>query len=201
VDGFEIINQVMSELKALLKEGKISDLQLKPYNREVFRYGTVTMDNTESIFCLDSNYVLKLLNKQSPTTELYRHAIDLLLDIMDSLAIDIKTQINFTKSIADSMGSEQHINTEGFKKINEYFKTEILNTPAMRLTKAESSSYIKFRNRIIDHLKSLQHEIRLKTLADLFHMHVNRLFNQDQRMHEMVIYQYVVKMIRMKHSR
>jgi thiopeptide-type bacteriocin biosynthesis protein len=201
INGFEVISQVSTQLELLLKEGRISDIQLKSYDREVFRYGAAIMDNTESIFCLDSNYILKLLNKQMSVTALYSHAIHTMLAIMDSIAIDTKTQINFTKNIADSMGNEHHINIEGFKKINEYFRTEILNTPDILLKRSEKSSYTEFRNKIIAHLKNLQPGMQLKILADLFHMHVNRLFNQDQRMHEMLIYQYAVKMIRIKSSR
>jgi len=40
-----------------------------------------------------------------------------------------------------------------------------------------------------------------KVLADLFHMHTNRLFNDDQRMHELIIYYYLTKRLKTKIGR
>jgi len=36
--------------------------------------------------------------------------------------------------------------------------------------------------------------------SDLMHMHVNRLFNKDQRTHEMVMYYFLVKEIQRQNA-
>ena len=43
--------------------------------------------------------------------------------------------------------------------------------------------------------------IKPRLLTDLFHMHVNRLFSSDQRMHELVIYHFLARMMKIKIGR
>ena len=190
---------LMSRLKSLLEEdclnGLISDIQLKTYFPETERYGAKRMDLIEKYFHTDSRYILKLLADAKSTDELYAAAL-LFMQAMLALYIgDINLRIAFAKEVADSFSRELNLNNEGFKRINQGFqklKTAFnLNTDTAKVKLSAQQRDIALR--IAGTCKGSEESNRL--LADLLHMHVNRLFNADQRSHEAILYHYLLKLL------
>jgi len=195
------ITTALSELLAAeIHSGIISDLQLKTYRRETERYGASRMREVEDCFYKDSAFVMQLIKLESPIDILYQLSMTLLEDSCKAAGLSIETQLNFVSRMADNFAKELNSSPEAFKKINQAYKdfTIALAQAPIRLRWPKLQTTVNYFSKVLELCKD---EEKPKILSDLFHMHVNRLFTNDQRMHEWIIYCYLTKRLKMKIGR
>lgn len=198
----QLTKQMADLIENYFSQGIISDWQIKPYVQEIERYGTKTMDEIQHYFSSDSKYVLKLIGYCKDDQLLYAMTLRFINDVLEGLGLSLRDQRYYTQQMADSFANEMHIHAPEFKKINKSYLSlkEHMGTPILNKT-LEKAYY-----QTIQHLLSLLRAIddkksRQQLMTDVVHMHVNRLFPADQRMHEMVIYQYHLKYLLAKQKR
>lgn len=189
---------LISKLKLLLEQeclnGLISDIQIKTYFRETERYGANRMNLVEKLFSIDSKYVLYLLSKEKSTDQLYAITLTVMQKVIALCLNTINEQILFVKKMADQFSVELQLSPESFKKLNHHFQKLKENTNLDITASAQfSGSYIKTFSQIFSTCTS-DTELT-KMLADLLHMHINRLFHSDQRSHEAILYHYLLKVM------
>jgi thiopeptide-type bacteriocin biosynthesis protein len=191
--GYPIISRLCVLLEPYAKIGQIQDIQLKTYFQESARYGVSRIELVEWFFFADSKYALRLLAKTKDNRDLYVTTLITMQIFMALVLPDINDQITFCKNIANRFSMEMGINNASFKKLNQYFHelkvhaNPDINSSTLRLPTQLKKAFLAVFS--IDNTKMG----RQKLLADLLHMHVNRLFNADQRAHEAVLYHYHVK--------
>jgi len=200
-DGYEIMGKLKSLMHPYLKTGIISDIQVKTYFRETWRYGENRMELTEHLFFQDSRYVVGLLAANKDVENLYALTLMTMSLLIDLVLKGSQDKLNFAKAIADNFLHELSMDRTSFKLLNQKFET--LNRDhltdsnivgfklPLQLYKAYSALFRKSKD---------LNDTR-KLLADVLHMHINRLFTSDQRMHEGILYQYLVKLILRQHLR
>ncbi len=200
--GYIIMAALAEHLAPWLDNGTVSDLQLKTYRPELERYAHAGMETVEAGFRADSTYQLKLLSKIPPVSILYLDTIGFFRKTMEGLGYDLPQQLLIASRQAAYFAKEMNLDTAGFKKLNATYKSwqqEIAPVPPM------GTQLGSFRDAAITaHLNSLNQcpePRRSQLLTDLFHMHVNRLFPDDQRVHELVIYTYLEKELKMKNAK
>ena len=101
------------------------------------------------------------------------------------------------------MFAEEHgIEKEGFKIINSDYNMNI------RVRKDDTASLMDTQEMHLlilkagDLIRACEKNKRDGLAADLFHMHVNRLFHAEGRMHELIVYQFLsIKLKRMVKSK
>lgn len=196
-----LISGLSSFLKADISSGIIADLQLKTYRRETERYGWGSMDKVEQCFAKNSDLALYLISKELPIHSLYGLSILLLENIMTAKGFTLSEQLQFTEHIAGLFALEMKVSSEGLKRINQGYKEFGNSFELLRQNQLFSKKINHMMNSFLSPLGSCPASERNTLLTDLFHMHVNRLFNNDQRMHEMVIYQYLTRRLKMKTGR
>lgn len=167
----------------------VSDLQIKTYRREISRYGGRLMEKVEIHFAVDSEYVLEILEKHLGTFDKYTLCIDLLFKIQSELFAPA-TFIDFLKRVSDGFNNEHHLSTSDFKTLNIRYQELLKNE---RPADAESPLRKAFVHSFISLIIEAREEERLSLVSNLFHMHVNRFFDDSQRTHEMVIYYFATK--------
>lgn len=173
-----------------IQNGTVQDLQLAVYNRELDRYGNGGIEEMESVFALDSKVILILLEENLAVEDLYAVSIDLLIDTMEKLNFALKDQLSFVKKMAQSFSNEHNVDGAGFKKINTRFRGFYKTYSNLSLKKSLRSSLSNLSDKYKTELENSDSEMRETLLADVFHMHVNRLFAQKQRVHELIIYEF-----------
>jgi len=184
-EGDGITKALKLALEPLCRAGLISDIQIKTYFPETERYGHARMDKIEDFFHLDSNYVLHLLSKSSDIQRLYRSTVAL-MDRFCSLAFNGEDErLGFVRRMADSFSCEFSLSKADFKRINSAFEKLKKDEISIRLPRAYERSFCKI----------LGDEKDASLLADLIHMHVNRVFHSGQRGHEAILYQYLLKLM------
>ena len=170
-------------------DGTISDLQIKTYHREIDRYGADLMEEVEKHFCVDSRYVLQAITLSIPPLQLYKHTINLIKAVYISLNLDLKQQLDWSDQVQESFAKEHILGGAYFKKLNQHY-TLFKDTP---LLADNSGEYLDLQSSFPSVISACPEQRRLSMCTSLFHMHVNRLFDSNQRTHELIIYYFLYK--------
>ncbi len=200
-DAYPAIGKLKAVLEADLNNGLVSDMQVKTYFPESERYGAERMEMIEALFHLDSKYVLKLLSKRAKKDYLYALTLVFMQRTVAAAFTDAAAQVRFVKELAGNFSRELKMHPESFKRLNQRYRQLTSDykldrdCASVRLPVRLDNAYKKvFRT-----AKNVADLHRL--LADVLHMHINRLFSADQRAHEGILYQYLMKSITARHSR
>jgi len=194
-EAYQIIERLKSLLEPDCTKSLISDIQIKTYYRETERYGANRMELVEQLFFADSKFVLDVLARKIAKDQLYATTLVIMQRLTAFALPDISDQISFVKNMAGHFSAELAMTHETFKKLNQNFQdlkanTNLdVNSPAIKLPVGLEKVFFK----VFSTCKS-QDECQ-KLLADLLHMHINRLFNSDQRSREGILYHYLLKIL------
>ncbi|WP_158796643.1 lantibiotic dehydratase [Pedobacter sp. L105] len=188
-------------LEPYVRIGIIADMQLKTYRRENERYGPSRIELVEKCFGVDSKLVLNLIRKPAAVNWLYNFSLSLLENVCEAAGYSIHEQLFFAENMAGYFIEEMKISTEGFKKINQVYKDFSIDSARMHLNKSQKKKLSQTAQSFLNVLNASLPEEKNTLLSDLFHMHTNRLFSDDQRIHEMVMYHYLTRKLKMKIGR
>lgn len=195
-EGYDIMGKLRLLLEPYLISGLVSDIQVKTYFQETLRYGRERISVVENLFFKDSKYVLRLLAKNKSTDELYLLTLVLMNNVIKATFEDFTEQLKFVKTMADSYGTELKLCAANFKLLNQRFEAlkRMLHTADIQVPSEIYRAYHKLLG------KTSGITDKQNLLADIFHMHVNRLFISNQRTHEGFLYQFLGKLLVSQHS-
>ncbi|MDN3580922.1 lantibiotic dehydratase [Mucilaginibacter flavus] len=191
--GYSYIKTLNQLLRPQCELGLVSDIQIKTYFKEIDRYGAARIENIETLFFLDSEHVLAALDKDTSPNNLYFATLQLMDSYLAFDIIDIESRILFAKNVAESFTAEFGFGQEDFKRINDEFK---ILKPRLISGKPSNKKILSKKQKNILSLvfQSCNSKAeRNKLLGDLIHMHINRLFNSKQRLHEAILYHFLFK--------
>lgn len=192
-DSYAVIKSFSGAMKDWFDDGKIVDIQLKPYKREIERYGADLIERIESHFCVDSRFVLAVLAGEWSPSQIYHSAVQIGLEVLQALGTDLSERLSLAEFYLNNFIREHQWTPREFKKLNSrYSSFQKLKTQSG----IEGDSPKKQQDLTRSFTRLLQDcsESRQKKLfGDLFHMLINRLFAEHQRIHEGVIYYFMVK--------
>jgi thiopeptide-type bacteriocin biosynthesis protein len=193
--------------KRLEARNLIWKVQIDTYQRELERYNEKLIEDTESFFYVDSEYTVGIIRKILAHNEDYRWIIsfkmvdsllsDLLftveqkLNLMERLSIDFKKEFGFDEFNAKQFNAKYRY---CMKIINDVIKEkEDVDKPLKLMTKEihkRSADLKPVFLRIIQ--KSKKNGIDYLALpAPYIHMMLNRLFYEQARLHELIIYEFL----------
>lgn len=101
--------------------------------------------------------------------------------------------------MSDNFNEEHRLDAADFKQLNIHYQ-EFRKAEWAALTAEQEQGFSLFSDSFIRVLTQCAPENALKLFTDLIHMHVNRLFNKDQRTHEMVMYYFLLKDIQRQNA-
>ncbi len=180
-----LLEALLQILGPEMDSGIIYDLQQKTYRRELERYHPSMMDFVENHFCVDSEYVLSLLDEQLTDLEKYRCCVKLAFDIQQQV-FPIEDFLKLTQSIFHSLGKEHYLTREGYAELATIHKgLAAANVLASQSDNAYLPSLLQSFNQVLEGCADARRE---KMFMDLFHMHINRFFPEHQRTHELIVY-------------
>ncbi|MGY0041092.1 lantibiotic dehydratase [Pedobacter sp. NJ-S-72] len=205
-----IVQQKFMEiLEPLLTNNQVSKVMLDTYSRELERYGDNLIAEAESVFFNDSLAVMRFVKLlDNPELEEYRflfalRGIDLLLTDFD---YTIEAKRALLKTIQSGYFIEFGGNPELQKQLNEKYRQkqksiflhmnpefDELNEieEAVAIFKERSEMNIVIKDIIL--FKSGDVKTADDFIQSIIHMYLNRLFVNNQRKHELVIYHFLEK--------
>lgn len=194
-----LISDLMNDLDELLNTGLVADVQIKTYKRELERYGSENIARVEKHFATDSAFVLSLFETQPSHFDKYKFCAVLTSALVEAKITDGKTLHQMVSAISDAFNREHHLEAADFKQLNSYYQ-DFKKAEFTELTEAQQQQFSQLSASLVYNLQQCLPEKRVKLFSDLMHMHVNRLFNKDQRTHEMVMYYFLLKDIQRQNA-
>ncbi|MBB5639140.1 thiopeptide-type bacteriocin biosynthesis protein [Pedobacter cryoconitis] len=200
-DSHELTASLSGLIAPYITSGIVADLQLKIYRQETERYGLERMNIVETCFRTDSDYIITLITKPFEINDLYLLSITLIENVMNNAGYTLDQQLRFAERMHIAFSAEFNIQSEGSKKINQNYKDFNFDHLTLSLNKLQQKKALMTERSFLNSLNACQDTEKNSVLSDLFHMHTNRLFHDDQRMHEMIMYNFLTKRIKMKIGR
>jgi len=200
--SFEIMHGINRSLEPLFNEGLVWKTEMGTYNPEWERYGILSMAFVEQLFYRDSQAFIQALNKGSFHSDensrwLFAMAsIDHLLNDFRLLPAERKSLLlDLNRSFGKEFGKDQQLARQLSGKYRKHrdLITEILTKTSedqlLFPLRERSSVSIETVKSILELYEADRMEVKKsRLLSDLIHMLMNRIFQKNNRLHEMVIY-------------
>ncbi len=185
-------NKIVQLLSQMKSNSLLSTYRILPYEPEIHRYGGVDLIRmSEEIFGLDSHDTLKnLIAINSSENETYVFAIGKIYSYLQLFSFSHMEMVEFCKINISSFSNERILTVKEKKELSRLYK--ILKNDLFGSNFLESNFTM-----IIDRYKDLNSKIKDKYgyLSDIIHMSMNRIFDSEQRLHELKSYHLTKKYI------
>ena len=186
-------------------------VQADTYNRELERYGTDTMELSETLFWNDSEMIIKTIAfdkvKQDENLRwlLGLKMIDVLLG---DFGFSLSEKCNLLNTLQENFGKEFGITAESRRQFGSKYRNEKAKIEKILDKNSEQDEeYLTLFHPIFEKseasknvIKEILNKITTATAPSLndllsshIHMTLNRLFRTQQRMHELVLYDYLFR--------
>lgn len=186
-------------LAPLVDSGTIQGFSFETYQRELERYHPKLIDTVESFFCASSDLVLNYLQQTTHSDNeaiYYRIAFAGIEALLDKMEVNSFEREQFFRTLFFGFAAEFALTAELKQALSDKYR---LVTDNNQLTKlfyfAEDSAeraLVETYNESIGLINKTcqQHnpEDKMKLIADLVHMHLNRCFIEHPRKQELTFY-------------
>ena len=201
----EIVHFFYQKLYKLNQYHLLWKVQLDSYNRELERYDKNLIEEAESVFYLDSECILSILKKIN-SNENYRWmvALKLINELLSDFCFNIEVKQKLMEDLSKSFKAEFGFNTSNSKQFNTKFRENknvveaVLNNTFYDKDFVSLSNPIKKRSKelipIVEQIviKSKKNGVN-ELLKSYLHMMIDRLFCSKNRMHEMILYDFMYR--------
>lgn len=180
--------------KSLRLLPNLKKLELSTYFKEKERYAIIGIQPAEELFRLSSEIVLSELARifmNDQVKEKLFQAVRHLLMISLGLKFDLSMVAELSKSFTGHLTKSQKI------EFDLEFRDQQRD---LRLFLAENNEMgileTQYVNKLVTVTQNLTSNEKLRVIADLNHMHLNRHYLHDQRFHEVKTYYFLAKIAR-----
>ena len=204
-----VFNRFFEICNPLIDAGLVWNIQCDTYQREIERYGANTISIIEDLFFIDSEFVIKLLyqlNEENPEQHRWKLALTLIDSFLCGFSFDLSKRKELLNMMAENYKKEfgfTHHNSK--KQLDNKFRTYRKNIENAMLwekdfgetidvIKARRQAIFPIAEKLISIDKSGEFQVPIKSLlTSLIHMTMNRWFRSKNRLHEMVIYDFLAR--------
>jgi thiopeptide-type bacteriocin biosynthesis protein len=207
-----IIGSVFLEINNALQpfenEGIIWKTQVDSYQREIERYGWDVMELTESIFYADSIAIIGMIDQtwgEEREVIRWQWCLKLIDAYLTDFELSMTEKINLLERMKKNFANQFNINKDLKLQLDQRFRTnrnsiELILDNSLNKTHDYSPLFELINTKseqikaLIPQIKSLKSENELmKYLSDTIHMTVNRTIGDNQRTHELVMYDFLFR--------
>lgn len=204
-----VFNRFYDSFIPIVESGLVWNIQCDSYRQEIERYGANTILNVEELFFVDSEYIIRLLqklNKEDAEEQRWKLALVIVDNYLSAFKLDLEAKRDFSRMNASTFKNEfgliHHTETKQLNDKYRFFRNDIENLMSNRNETFESVDIIEMRMKalmpLIEKLiiieKSCELQVTMISLiSSLIHMSLDRLFRTKKRLHEMVIYEFLSK--------
>lgn len=191
------LNQILSKL---VEKGVIKDIQVAVYERELERYGPDLIEAVEDVFCTSSELIAANISMQDLDETGYTY-YRVAFSGLDEIANAFKLELGEKSRLFHQLYQAFYVELDGNKALREQLSVKFREVSRLEDVLPYSSRTLeqevlvlrKLNIRYQQALEALAQKItapvrRRKLIADLMHMHLNRLFLDEARKQELVVY-------------
>ncbi|WP_143305130.1 lantibiotic dehydratase [Chitinophaga vietnamensis] len=218
-----IIHRLQEHFHAYIENDVVKKLQYDTYIRETERYGEHTMELSEQFFCYDSEAVIQLLGliPGSETSDRWLFALRGADDLLTAFGLQEEEKLALCRTLHTRFFKEFNGDDALLLQLNHKYRhhTRLIfamlqHKPEMMFPSPQASAVFEQRIlKLTDIRKQLEtmmdkgiihRSAHLDLLPHYLHMFMNRLFIANARLHELVIYHYLIRYytsrVAMKHQ-
>jgi thiopeptide-type bacteriocin biosynthesis protein len=208
----DVIQIFYKKTNKLVANFQVWKIQLDTYNPEINRYGLSTMKDSETIFYIDSECIVSILKKLNNRDENYRWLISLrMIDslmfdfsytleekmkLMSNLSSSFKKEFGFTEFNSKQLNSKYRENKKIIESILTISKENTFLNEFSQLINLKTEKNKPVVDIIYTKIKNTRNNInknRNSLLISYIHMMLNRLFMNNNRVYELVLYDFMFR--------
>jgi thiopeptide-type bacteriocin biosynthesis protein len=161
------------------------------------------MKKSEELFCIDSTVILQILENSENDEMRFVHLFKWLTQMISSFNFEDKKLLDFLDSLQTQFKEEFNADKNVRKELSATYRR--LETKLLTQDKAVFLNKNNLKEVVATFLnaeKEQKLEVSLESLlASFIHMSVNRCFRSKQRLHEMLLYDFLYKKNKSKFMR
>ncbi len=203
-----VFSQVKNTIQPFENQGVIWKIQVDSYQREIERYGADVIELTETLFFEDSKAIIAMIDQtfgEEREVIRWQWCLKLIDTYLSDFGLSLLQKKNLMERMKTSFATEFIINKDLKLQLDQRFRNnrwvieqildESLNEaheyfPLFGFINGKSQN----TKIIIQQIKELKSENDLmKYLSDTIHMTVNRTIGDNQRTHELVMYDFLFR--------
>ena len=204
-----VFNRFFEICNPLTDSGLVWNIQCDTYKREIERYGANTISIIEDLFFTDSDFVIKLLyqlEEENPEHHRWKLALVLIDSFLSVFSFELPQRKELLNAMAESYKKEFGFTHHPAKKqldnkfrayrkdIEKSMLWENEVDEAISIIKARVQAIFPISEKLIGMDKSGELQVPLKSLlTSVIHMTMNRWFRSKNRLHELVIYDFLAR--------
>lgn len=194
-----VITKTRESLSTYLKTNEVYKVVIDTYQREIERYGANYIEISESIFHAGSECIATILKNLKDNSELRWQVAFLIVDsLFTSLGFNVKQKKEFIERTNDSFLREFNFNIHNSKCLNDAYRIKRKAVADLVGGLDKDDMYSLMRKRVNTYAKEVAGiigEILIDKLSisSYLHMEMNRLFASNNRLNEMVVYNYLIR--------
>jgi len=202
----EIISLFYQKLRLWNDDSLLWKVQLDTYNRELERYGKHLIEEAESVFYADSECILSIIENLNGN-ENYRWMIALKLidELLSDFGFSIEEKQKQMEEMSKAYKIEFGFNEFNSKQFNTKFRDHKKTIESVLNNSLNEEAFTSLSQPIQKRTKQLMpvvEQIRRKAtkeysvnelLKSYLHMMLNRLFRSKNRMHELILYDFMYR--------
>lgn len=206
----EVIQRVNSFLQSFTENGMIWRIQIDTYDRELERYGYQLTNMSETLFCHDTVSAITILEQTMGDEQenlRWLWGVRSIDELLTSFKLNLQEKLSLISLMKDSFAREFMVNKDlklqldaKYRNNKAQLKRFLDPNNELRSTYKTIFEQLDQRNQTASEIAKCIHEsdelqvINLNGLiSSHVHMLLNRLITDKQRLHEMVIYDFLFK--------
>lgn len=207
----ELLAAFNESLDIFLKNNLVWKIQIDTYQRELERYGDGNMDNSEEFFFYDSTAslcILKLLDGDEGDNLRWQFAVKGVNDLLSDFGLSTEEKLKIMSMLSNGFNKEFSAeDKQSQRQLSDHFRqhkseVELVLKPEIEYGHEFYEVWDIFEKRgldwaptiirIKDYLQSENADVSSYNLLESYiHMFLNRFIRSKQRMHELVIYDFL----------
>ena len=191
----------------IVNAGLVWNIQCDTYQREMERYGANTISIVEDLFFIDSEYIIRLLQLHGDNNseqQRWKSALVLIDSLLCAFSYKLPQRKYLLNTLAENFKKEfgftQHHVTKQLNDKYRAFRKDIENTmlweneatEIIEVVNVRRQAILPIAGKLIDLDAAGELQVSLNALlTSMIHMTMNRWFRTKNRLHEMVIYEFL----------
>ncbi len=200
--------QIKNAVQSFEDDGILWKIQVDTYQREIERYGAEVMELTEALFFEDSKAIIGMINQtlgEEREVIRWQWCLKLIDAYLSDFELSTSDKKNLLEKMKTSFANEFKVDKDLKMQLDHRFRTnrsaieQILDNslnethdyaPLFEFINGKSQN----TSGIIKRIRAAKSKEQLKKyLSDTIHMTVNRTIGDNQRTHEMVMYDFMFR--------
>lgn len=192
----QIILEINKSLHFFTENNFVWKIQIDTYTREVERYGLNSMEISEKIFFKDSLIISDILSSMNDNITNIRSLWGLkMIDFyLSTFNLTIDEKLNFAEKLRGYFYKEFDVEKNTKRQLDKIYTDnqeiifQFLNTKKIKKTYLIKKSASEILNLKDSNLLTVDFN---SLISSYIHMSINRLFVGDNRMHELITYDFI----------